>query len=542
MTNNIKPTQCNSTISVFEHQMLLEQRLFELHGYALIATNEGLVDNPQDIKTNKVISMFAGVHSAFRLVNWNEDDLSLLSRYLTKEEKALLIYATYSPLDAQFVLKYEDIHKSLFDKITHYLGIIVLGLISFNGIAAKFNTLDLFKGLRDIDEIEPQEVDTIFVKSMMFKQSKEYHRHWFKETWDEILETNNHNIHPMFKIIIDIFGLTPQDVTSRDMLIIMRTKLGLTQREFAERYCVPLGTYNHWEQGVRKPLDYVMCMLYSLVADDLVFAESHDLHSVYSVLSSYAVDSASKASPYVCIETSDGVIIENKDSDFTHTTIKDSFFSKHVFSLVDILLKYPDIVVLEHSFIQLDDNVSILKVKLDVSSTEYESEFSIVPKILHSQNVFENETFDFICHNHIDDVKTIDAIMSRAYSYLIDDLQSSLKHYMSIEPINNTNINIVMETIYPAAYEMHAFEHLLVSHYCIDASIGNQTDIVRIWANNHMCYNNTDAAYIFDKFNELYDAVHEMQVMDATDDMVSAASSMQKQLSSDGTLMKILNI
>lgn len=50
----------------------------------------------------------------------------------------------------------------------------------------------------------------------------------------------------------------------------MRTNLGDTQSEFAARYNIPFRTVQNWENGVRKPPQYVMDLLESRVQADLV--------------------------------------------------------------------------------------------------------------------------------------------------------------------------------------------------------------------------------------------------------------------------------
>ena len=50
----------------------------------------------------------------------------------------------------------------------------------------------------------------------------------------------------------------------------MRTKLGDTQSEFAERYHIPFRTIQNWETGVRKPPEYILSLLEHQVNEDLV--------------------------------------------------------------------------------------------------------------------------------------------------------------------------------------------------------------------------------------------------------------------------------
>lgn len=42
----------------------------------------------------------------------------------------------------------------------------------------------------------------------------------------------------------------------------LRKKLGLTQREFAERYYIEIETLKSWEQGKRSPTDAVKLLLF----------------------------------------------------------------------------------------------------------------------------------------------------------------------------------------------------------------------------------------------------------------------------------------
>ena len=50
----------------------------------------------------------------------------------------------------------------------------------------------------------------------------------------------------------------------------MRTELGDTQSEFADRYHIPFRTIQNWETGVRKPPEYIMSLLERQVKEDLV--------------------------------------------------------------------------------------------------------------------------------------------------------------------------------------------------------------------------------------------------------------------------------
>ncbi len=50
----------------------------------------------------------------------------------------------------------------------------------------------------------------------------------------------------------------------------MRSRLGITQSEFAARYNIPFRTVQNWEEGVRKPPKYVLDLLSNRIEIDLV--------------------------------------------------------------------------------------------------------------------------------------------------------------------------------------------------------------------------------------------------------------------------------
>ena len=50
----------------------------------------------------------------------------------------------------------------------------------------------------------------------------------------------------------------------------MRSKLGITQGEFAARYNIPFRTIQNWETGSRKPPEYIIDLLERKVKEDLI--------------------------------------------------------------------------------------------------------------------------------------------------------------------------------------------------------------------------------------------------------------------------------
>lgn len=50
----------------------------------------------------------------------------------------------------------------------------------------------------------------------------------------------------------------------------LRSKLGDTQSEFAQRYNIPFRTIQNWEAGIRKPPEYIFELLESRIMSDLI--------------------------------------------------------------------------------------------------------------------------------------------------------------------------------------------------------------------------------------------------------------------------------
>ena len=391
MVHNFNFTECNSAVSIFEHQAHIKERLDSLL-YMAYGEPELVIkkDDSEPINVNvrdrtklKVIDgrNLSEFNSKLHYSKWSEEQLQCISKYLTDKEMALFVYSSFVSVTSDFVLKYESIYHSLFDKITKYLGVVVLFYVSHNGIDCRFGTLNLYKGLRTIDDVKPHDVNENFVDIMVYKSKSGVPR-TIQERWEQVqiaVENGDTKKAKMLDLITNNFGEHPLRINAADILIAMRNKLGLTQREFAERYNIPVSTYVHWEQATRKPLDYVMFMLYRLVADDLLFAYEYDIRSVYAVISSYSaqydIDSI-----YVCIETNDGVLLKNTvDND-----LFGSMFNKHIFFANDIVTNYMNEIVLESSVMTID-NKTLLKLKLDISSDNIKAFVPPMP-IVHAKD------------------------------------------------------------------------------------------------------------------------------------------------------------
>lgn len=57
----------------------------------------------------------------------------------------------------------------------------------------------------------------------------------------------------------------------------MRKQLGDTQSEFAMRYQIPFRTIQNWENGIRKPPEYMMILLEHQVKEDLINRKTKEL-------------------------------------------------------------------------------------------------------------------------------------------------------------------------------------------------------------------------------------------------------------------------
>lgn len=57
----------------------------------------------------------------------------------------------------------------------------------------------------------------------------------------------------------------------------MRTRLGITQSEFAERYHIPFRTIQNWETGLRTPPEYITDLLEKRIMSDLINRKTAEL-------------------------------------------------------------------------------------------------------------------------------------------------------------------------------------------------------------------------------------------------------------------------
>ncbi len=48
----------------------------------------------------------------------------------------------------------------------------------------------------------------------------------------------------------------------------LRKITGLSQAEFAKKFHIPVGTLAHWEQGIRKPPEYVVYMISRIIYNE----------------------------------------------------------------------------------------------------------------------------------------------------------------------------------------------------------------------------------------------------------------------------------
>lgn len=48
----------------------------------------------------------------------------------------------------------------------------------------------------------------------------------------------------------------------------LREGIGLSQRKFADKFKIPVANVQAWEQGVNKPLDYVVYMIETIIVQE----------------------------------------------------------------------------------------------------------------------------------------------------------------------------------------------------------------------------------------------------------------------------------
>ena len=53
----------------------------------------------------------------------------------------------------------------------------------------------------------------------------------------------------------------------------LREKTGLSQRKFAGKFNIPVANLQSWEQGVNRPLDYVVFMIQTILEQEKKIGE-----------------------------------------------------------------------------------------------------------------------------------------------------------------------------------------------------------------------------------------------------------------------------
>ena len=57
----------------------------------------------------------------------------------------------------------------------------------------------------------------------------------------------------------------------------LRKETGLSQSQFAKKFDIPVGTLQHWEQGIRKPPEYVLALITSVITYEVLLDQSGEL-------------------------------------------------------------------------------------------------------------------------------------------------------------------------------------------------------------------------------------------------------------------------
>ena len=326
---------------------------------------------------------------------WTVEQLTMMAKFLTDDELSFLtLMSVKYDYGDDFALKFEEMIRMICRKITYHLGIVFLAHFNFNGIEQCLSTVWILESPEDNKELldgfvlhEITPVGDAFMKVMAEKnQSTTF---FFDKNKNTLLHSSEDAI-PIYECLFNKYGSDPFAVTDADMLYVMRNKLGLTQRQFATRYNIPIGTYNHWEQGVRKPLEYVMHMLYRVVSDDLLFAQMYDLDSVYAVMCQLTNECTDVLKLRVLIESKDGQFVQDPSKD-----IKDFRMNRGVkadtFYGIDVIRKFATLKVLDQSFMEHGSgysSFSVFRLKLDATIEELQVKIEKPQKIT---NTVENE-------------------------------------------------------------------------------------------------------------------------------------------------------
>ena len=59
----------------------------------------------------------------------------------------------------------------------------------------------------------------------------------------------------------------------KDTLKQLRQRTNLSQKKFAEHFSIPISTYEQWEMGIRKPPEYVVKMIATILDYEYIHRE-----------------------------------------------------------------------------------------------------------------------------------------------------------------------------------------------------------------------------------------------------------------------------
>lgn len=59
----------------------------------------------------------------------------------------------------------------------------------------------------------------------------------------------------------------------KDTLKQLRQGTNLSQKKFAEHFSIPISTYEQWEMGIRKPPEYVVKMIATILNYEYIHKE-----------------------------------------------------------------------------------------------------------------------------------------------------------------------------------------------------------------------------------------------------------------------------
>lgn len=215
-------------------------------------------------------------------------NLGIIGPHLTRDDQLLLTYLiSDSNYSYDFIVSIFERLVTLFVKLTHYMGHVYYFRLSCPGqIDINFDT-EVYYDPKTIGQFNTCDIDGVLSTSI-------------EDNYFEFMDActclcrNDYNLDSIatenpdyYEQICNGVDMTKVHSTA-NMLKMLRLSLGLSQAEFAKKYHINLGTYVHWEQGVRKPPEHDVYMLKRLAYYDIARQDEPD--TVYDCIDRVALD------------------------------------------------------------------------------------------------------------------------------------------------------------------------------------------------------------------------------------------------------------